>query len=345
LAWLRHLAPPGMLLRVVVARDGKTLVGVVPLVAQPTRSGRMDYRLMAAPLPRMEPLAIRGREWEVAAAAAAVLYTVKPTPDLLALESLPAASPWPEAFCRTWPSRFAPLSSQYFRQWSPVVSLGAGSFDDWLAGKSSNYRAQMRRRRRKFEESGGTVRYASLETLPGDVDIFLRLHRERWEGHGQSSIVPVEAELKEILLDSGRQLLPEGHLRLIVLEIDGDAVAAQVNVAAGGEVLWLNAGWNERYAKLSPQLLCLLEGLDDAFRRGDRRYDLGPGQQHFKLRMADGNDPIAWTILMLPTSRLPLTLARTAPMLAKRRMTGFAKRALSGEQVDRLRGVRARLAR
>jgi CelD/BcsL family acetyltransferase involved in cellulose biosynthesis len=233
-----------------------------------------------------------------------------------------------------------PLSAQYVIQSSPVLSLRAGSFDEWLTTKSSNFRSEMRRRRRRFAQAGGTVRLSTSGTVRQDVETFIRLHRGRWEGRGVSSIVRHESQVQALLTEVGETHADDGIFRLVALEIDGKPIAAQVHVAVGGEVLFWNGGWDEEYAEFNPSVLCLLAAIEDAFARGDRRCDLGPGAQPYKLRIADGNDPIAWTLLMLPGARLPLTLARTAPMLAKRRFLGLAKRSLTPTQVDRLRELR-----
>ena len=104
----------------------------------------------------------------------------------------------------------------------------------------------------------------------------------------------------------------------------------------------MNGGWDARFAKLSPARLAELAALEDAFARGERRADLGAGEQPAKLRIADGNDPIAWTIILLPGSRLPLAYARSAPMFVGRRIRETAKRVLSDEQARRVRDLRRR---
>jgi CelD/BcsL family acetyltransferase involved in cellulose biosynthesis len=345
LGWLRHVAPADAVPRIVAVRERGRLVGLAPMFVETNKRGRVDYRVLNAPAPRISPLAIPGREWEVAEVVAKALAEARPRADVIALEGGTMASPWPRALADAWPGRLAPHAIQYHVQASPVVSITADSFEDWLASKSSTYRAEVRRNRRRFDKAGGSTRISTQATLREDVATFLRLHKSRWNGRGESGIVAVEEGMRALLTDVGAELMDEGHLRLILLELDGEPIAAQLNAAAGGEVLCMNGGWDERFAKLAPSLLCQLAGLEDAFIRGDRRLDMGPGTQRFKWRMADGNEPVAWTILMLPRLRLPLTYARTAPMLARRRVIGAAKRSLSDEQAARLRGLRGRLSR
>jgi CelD/BcsL family acetyltransferase involved in cellulose biosynthesis len=345
LGWLRHLAPAGAAARVVAVRERGSLVGLAPLFVEPARRGRVDYRLLGGAVPRTSPLSLRGREWEVAAAIAGVLARTSPRVDALTLESTPLASHWSAALRERWPGVLRPIARDYYVQSSLTVSLRGGSFEAWLAGKSPSFRREMRRHQRGFQARGGSYRTSTRETLASDIQAFMRLHAQRWSGRGASSIVAAGEGMSAMMSEVGAEQLDSGRFRLSLLEIDGEPICAQLCAAAGGEVLFLNGGWDERFAALSPSILNQLHALRDGFERGDARVDMGPGQQAFKLRMADGNDPVAWTILMIPGRRLALTYARTAPMLARNRVRGLAKRALPDEQADRLRELRSRLRR
>jgi CelD/BcsL family acetyltransferase involved in cellulose biosynthesis len=343
LAWLQHAAPADVAVRVVAVYEGDSLIGIAPFFIQADRRGRVDYRLMGEANPRTSPLAVPGREWDVAAAIANVFAEATPRPDVVALECLSVTSQWPIALRDSWPGRVRPIMRQYFVKSSPTVSLTAGSFDTWLGTRRRKFRAEMRRRRRRFSELGGSSRLSTHETLDADIRTFIHLHAARWEERGSSSIVAMGERMPAMLEEVARAELDAGRFRLSLLEIEGEPVSAQLCAAAGGEVLFINAGWDERFAQLSPALLAKLYAIDDAFTRGEERIDLAPGEQPYKLSLADGDDPVAWTILMVPSRRLPLTYVRSVPTLASRRMRDVAKRALPAEWVDRLRAMRQRL--
>lgn len=344
LGWLEHLAPATAAVRVAVVRERGRVIGLAPMFVEEGRAGRVDYRFIGAPLPRLTPLAVPGREWEVSRALAGVLSAATPAPDLIALEAHPLVSQWPRALAHAWPGRVAPWRVQYLIQHAPVTTLGMASFEDWLANRDPKFRSEVRRRRRRLTAAGGQVRVATLNTLERDIDVLLKLHRGRWASRGRSDIVAHESGVRSLFTQVGRALLDQGLFRLLLVEVDGQPIAAQVNAAAGGEVMAINGGWDEAYANLSPSVLCLLASIEDAIGRGERRFDLGPGTQPYKLRMADGDDPVAWTILIPAGRRLPLTTARTVPMLAHRRVRNLAKRAIRPEHQDRIRAARARLA-
>ena len=144
------------------------------------------------------------------------------------------------------------------------------------------------------------------------------------------------------LLDTGAALLAEGRYRLFMLEVEGEPAAAHVAFAAGGNLFAFNGGWDARFVKLRPTMVSVLAHVEDAIERGDRRIHMGIGDQDYKTRLADGNDPVAWTVILPPRARLPLTRLRTVPATARPALRDAAKRALTDEQIDRVRELRRR---
>ncbi len=345
LGWLRHLAPKSAQPRAVAVHAEGELVGLAPFYVNSSSGGRLDYRLMGDALPRSSPLVRPGFERDAAIAIGEVLHQAKPRPDVIALEGEPSNSSWGCLLRDHWPGSIRPPTRRYLVKDSPTLDLGAESFDAWLAGKSSNFRGQMRRIRRDFVQAGGSARISDLDTLEADIDAFMRLHSTRWEGRGTSSIAARSAQMRAIFGDVGRAHTESLRFRLWMLEIEGEPISAQLFVEAGGEVVYMNGGWDERFAKLKPAILGILYAVEDSFARREERIDLGPGGQPYKLRFADGNDPIAWTILMVPGRRLPLTAARLTPMLTHAAARSLAKRSLSARNADRARRIRDALTR
>ena len=345
LAWWSHLAPVTAQPRVVAVRDGGELVGLAPFFVEPDdRRHRVDYRLPGIELSaRLAPLARPGREWQVARAIAAALSSADPRPDVIALEGAPVTSPWPLAFRETWPGPLRPVVRQYNVYGCPTIALRGGSFDAWLNGKSANFRGQMRRLRRQFESAGGSARVSTIETVRSDVDTLVRLHSSRWKHLGESNLVAFGDRLAPMLEDVGRRQLADGRFDLRLLEIDGEPVSAQLFLHAGGQALYVNSGWDERFASFKPPMLGILGTIEDAFARGEERIDLGLGEQAYKLRFADGSDPVAWTIVVPARLRLPVTRLRTASLLGRVLVRDTAKRMLSREHADRLQALRGRL--
>ncbi len=349
-AWVltlsRQMAGASETPRIVTVREDGQLIGLAPLCVDLTKPRRAaDFRLLAGDMPRTTLLALAGREWEAAGAVAQALAHADLRLDMLGLESIPIATCWPVALAEQWPGRARPLLRRYFTMSSPTVSLAQESFDAWLGSKSSNFRSQMRRMRRRFAEAGGSGRFSTRETLHDDWAAMVRLHADRWEGRGASSIVAGGDRLAAAYEAIGHELLEQGDFRLRVLELDGTPISVQLFAAISGEVIYLNGGWDEEFAQFKPAMLGILDAIEDSFARGDRRMDLGPGAQPYKLRFADGTDPVAWWVLIPPGRGMPGALARTLPRTTWRELRDAAKRGLPPERADRLRAVRARVGR
>jgi CelD/BcsL family acetyltransferase involved in cellulose biosynthesis len=354
LAWWRFQAPRGAELRTVVVRERDELIGIAPFFAAPRRGGRPTvYRLLADDFSTsVAPLARPGREWEATQAIALALSQVEPRPDILALEPMPLASPWPLALHERWPGPLRAPVWRYSLQDMPIVSLHDGSFDAWLATRSTKFRSSMRRVARLFAAEGGTVRLATADTLQADVDTFARLHARRWEQRGTSRLTPLGDNLQGTLCATGRALLADGpraagadpcRFRLRLLELDGEAICTDLSITGGGNVVGFNAGWDERFKRFSPSLLAFMCNIEDGFTFGDRRVELGWGGNPYKLRFANGNDPVAWSLLLPPGRRFALALGHSAPLLAGSWLRRTGKRALSPSQIDRLRALRGRI--
>jgi CelD/BcsL family acetyltransferase involved in cellulose biosynthesis len=228
----------------------------------------------------------------------------------------------------------------------PVVSLHDDSFDAWLAGRSAKFRSSMRRLERLFKDEGGTMRLSTTQTLHEDVELFARLHAMRWEGRGQSRLSALGDRLSKTLLDIGNALLNDKHslasdtsprFRLRIMELAGEAICADISIAGGGEIVGFNMGWDERFKRLSPALLAFLYKIRDGFDYGDRRVQLGWGGHTYKLRFANGDAPVAWSLMLPPSRRLPIALAHTAPLASSAWVREKGKRLLTTEQIDRLR--------
>lgn len=344
LAWWRHVAPEGAVPRTVVVRNGKQLAGLAPFYVEPRAGGRRDYRLPGIEIAgRLAPLAVTGREWEVAEAIGAALVDADPRPDALRLDGIPLEAQWLAALRDAWPGPLRPPLRLTRIGGNPLMSMRESSFEHWLADRSANFRQQMRRLRRRFAEAGGVSRIATRASLAADAATLTQLHTLRWHGRGHSNLVELGDRFTAFVVELGEQLIDEQRFALRILELDGTPICAQLFVRAGGTTLFVNGGWDERHAALKPSLLCLLDAVEEAFALGGERFDLGVGVQSYKQRFADGSAPLTWAILMAPSARLPLTAVRSVPALAEARLRDGARRALSERNVERLRAARRRV--
>jgi CelD/BcsL family acetyltransferase involved in cellulose biosynthesis len=343
LAWWKHAAPARLEPRVVAVRERGKLIGLAPFYVGPRRDGLRECRLMASEFGVcMEPLAVPGSEWLVAGDVARSLAASRPRIDLVAFGPMAIASRWPSALQAQWPGHVPAVVRRYRVESAPVVILREPSFEAWLTSLSSKLRRALRLGERDFAKAGGTTRWTTAETLHADVETFSRLHKARWEGRGWSRLVDLGEQLSPWFEELARELLAEGRFRMCVLEVDGAPICVDFGLLAGGELAAVNSAWDESYAKLSPAKLAVSRVIEGAYAIGAERVHLGSGEQENKLRLSNGDDPVAWTLLLPSSRRLPYTYARLLPLFARSYMRDVATRVLPREKVARLRALSRR---
>jgi CelD/BcsL family acetyltransferase involved in cellulose biosynthesis len=343
LAWWRHVAAPDFEPRVVAMRDRGVLVGVAPFYLSITPHGVRECRLMASDFGVcMEPLALPGREWDLASAIGTALAASRPPPDVLAFGPMTVASHWLTALRAQWPGPVAGVAREYRVEGAPVIALREPSFDAWFGSLSAKMRQALRRSERLFEEAGGTTRWSTLGSLRADAEAFARLHGSRWRDRGWSRLSDLGERLPDWLEDLGAQLIEDRRLQMCVLELDGVPICVDFGLLAGEQLAAVNTGWDERHAKLSPAKLAVLRVVRSAYDQACRRVHLGCGEQANKLRLANGSDPVAWTTFMPASPRLPRTYGWALPELVRKHAREAAERALPPDRVEALRRLRDR---
>jgi CelD/BcsL family acetyltransferase involved in cellulose biosynthesis len=327
LSWWETLRPDSAELRLVVVLDGDSLVGIVPLYCS-----KRAYAPLGGGMAPVEPLARVGLERQVAEAAQTALAEASPRPATVEVEMHRSSPDWAGLLGGSW------LGGRGAGRWTrleapvPRIDLGEG-FEEWLGAKSSRFRREMKRRRRKLEEAGGSFRFATAESLERDVATFMRLHRQRRAGQGGTSLS--DDGVERMLVAVGGKLLDSGRFRLLSIDLDGEPIAARLLLAAGREVSAWNSGFDEAHSKLSPSMLSILEALRDASERGERTMSLGPGGQEYKYRLSNWEDTLCSHVLIVPGAGYPLARLRLVPSQIRVGVSGR----LSAGTKRRLRGL------
>jgi CelD/BcsL family acetyltransferase involved in cellulose biosynthesis len=339
LAWWRHLRPHGSALRLVLVHDGPALVGVLPCFVQDAGARAPVLRLLCAGFTaRAEPLAVPGREPEVAVAAAVALAGLPDAPGMLALEGLPAGSPWPRLLQEGWPNRGGAGRHRDFAMPAPMVDLGSGDYDAWLSRRSGNFRSKARRVAKRIAAEGATVRPAEVGELEAAAAALMEGYRARWDPRGGSE--RTTDAVRRAVIDAGRALGPQGRLDIWLLEAEGRPLGAQLFVRAGEESAHWGGGFLPEASHLAPGITLMLAGVEHAARSGVRRVDLGEGAQPHKLQFADRDAGLEWSTLFPRGRHYPAVRARAVP----RRLRWWARdrfrRLPSGVQQRVKRAVR-----
>jgi CelD/BcsL family acetyltransferase involved in cellulose biosynthesis len=341
LAWWRELAPPGARLRVALALEGEELAGIAPCWSEPAFTPER-LRFLAAPVSAPTgPLAAAGREPAVGPVLAEALAGARPPPRVLGFDDVPRESPWPALFARAWPNARGGTMRDTGTVSAPVVSLkGVKDFDQWLGGRSANFRSQARQGRRRLHKAGAASRIvASPAAIAAALPNLALLHHSRRRPRGGSEVLDEAGQ--RMLAAAAAELAPAGRLWIVEIADPERPVASLLFVAAGRSASYWNGGFDDSWARCRPGLQALLTSIEDATERGLDELDLGPGDQHYKSRLADRDRTLVSLSLRPRDWNYPLTTVRLAPADLRRRLV----RALSEEQRTWIKRVVRRRAR
>jgi len=275
-AYARHYgadAPPF----VVRVRDADgALAGLLPLC----RSGRTVRFAGANVGDRFAPVAVAGREAEVARAAAGALGR-----EAVVLHNVDAGAPWIGALGEGLRGRVA--ATRLRGSVMPFVPLTGHTWDTFLGARSRNFRSQVRRKERALVDGEGAKFRATA--VPGevraDVAEFFRLHNSRWdEREGGSTIT--SPTVHAFHADFAAAALERGWLRMSFLEVEGTAVAALYAWRIGGRYAYFQAGFDTAWADKSVGLVLMAHTVREAIEEGADEYDLLLGDETYKARFA-----------------------------------------------------------
>lgn len=302
LSWWRQVADPTAQPRFIAGFDNADrLVGLAPFFAQRNGAGLWTYRILGAPTsPRTEPLADLEYQEEFVSQVADKLATLRPFPALVRLEGIVAGSVWARGLRAGWPSAQRPVLERVRSMEAPTVTI-TGTYDEWFAARTRNFRQQMRRTQRQLADRGAVVERArSSDDIRRAIAELRRLHEGRWQGRGGSSVMTssVERMLQDIANSSdgtGRH-----ELRLWTIRVDDRIISSQLFLSLGGEVAYWLGGFDDEWGPFRPSIITILKAIEEAFYNGDRRVDLGGGSQPYKMRFADGEDVLEWWALVPP---------------------------------------------
>lgn len=169
---------------------------------------------------------------------------------------------------------------------SPALDLPA-TYDDLLAGASRNLRSQLGRSQRAMERLGTlTMRTAGQQRpLADDLERFLLLEASGWKGK-QGTAILSSSRTARLYRDFATAAFANGRLRLLLLEVGGALVAADLSYRIGPRTALVKTTYDERHASLRPGLVLRGEALRAAVEEGSTEYDFLGGPDSYKLRWA-----------------------------------------------------------
>ena len=208
---------------------------------------------------------------------------------------------------------------------SPVLPIEGASWDEFLAGRSRNFREQVRRRERKLcREHDVHYRLADRDTLEKDFETLVRLHELRW-GAGSRTF---DEDAKRFHRDFASVALDKGWLRLWLLEVDGSPVAAWYGFRFGRFESFYQAGRDPAWDSYRVGFVLLTHSMREAFNDGMREYRLLRGMDAYKDRFGGRDDGIETVAVARGVARAVAGLGsaaqRTMPVGVRRRLARLA---------------------
>jgi CelD/BcsL family acetyltransferase involved in cellulose biosynthesis len=310
LEWLHPGAEPVV---GVVFSDGE-IVGVLPLLE--ADRGRRSSRVFS-PGPHLadvfQPVAEAGREDHVVEALAPVLAERLGSRCRVDLGRVYAGAAWWRGLAGSWAGPMAAVAQP--EEILPFASLSGLDWDSYLAGRSRQLRNQVRRKMRTLQRDHRVrLRRSSTEAeASSDLETLFRLHDARWSDRPDPSAIQAP-ETRRFHREFALAAQRLGWLRLFLLEVDDEPVAAWYGWRLGDRYSYYQAGFDPGWSRYSVGFLMLAETVREAIAEGAAEYDFLLGDEAFKARFATG-ERHGCQVLLAPrvsTARLGAVAERAA---------------------------------
>ena len=185
--------------------------------------------------------------------------------------------------------------------------------DDWetyLKELSRSHRKQLRRLDRDYLRQGPArlVTVQTEEEFPAAMDTLVRLHQKRRNALGEAGCFASDT-FREFMMTASRRLLAEGTLKLQVMEIDGEPIAAEYQVQQGQTTFAYQSGIDPDAMDCQPGNLIMTATIRQAIEAGHRGFDFLRGDEPYKPHFRAIAQPTIIRRFFVPTVRGKVTHA------------------------------------
>ena len=168
-------------------------------------------------------------------------------------------------------------------QESPLIRLDEVSWEDYLMHRTANFRKKFRRNwtAAKRDQQMVIRQLDEAADAPWFVDQLHRLHGLRWTAEESLFLQPRAKNFHKAL---AVRWAHQGRVVLLVMEFNGQPVAANYAFVEGDQMWDYQGGWDVRYIELSPAKLINAENVRRAIERGIKVIDMLPGDLEYKSK-------------------------------------------------------------
>lgn len=309
-AHVRSFADPEKLRGAVVRDRNGEPIGAFALVPEFDRSSPLLPRLRpigdgSFDTDDLEPLAVRGREPEVAEAYVDYVSRLRRA-SAVVLGNVDGESPMIRALLTELDRRG--LTPRLHPGEAGVSRLG-DNLESTLASLASRMRSKVRQALRKAAAAGAVFdRCERSDQLAEFTDQLLRLHTLRWEALGEPGAFG-DARRVEFYSKLLPPFLERGQLVLTRLSIGGEPAALQLGFTAGDRYIQLQEGYDPRFEEQRVGVALRAQSIEYLTANGVRVYDFLAGFTRHKKDW--GAAPRPTPTIAIPTGN-PLGRARFA---------------------------------
>jgi CelD/BcsL family acetyltransferase involved in cellulose biosynthesis len=271
---------------VVVVRDGSGVVGLAPFFADTMKWRVFPVRAMRLMQNQDSPfadiVAVPDRAGEI---LQAILHHLRRSPksDVVVFGKIPRASLTHGLLvnCGTEEPLIRVAGGQ-----SPILQLDGDWAGFWTA-QSQRFKKTVRNVANRVERLGRVTaeELSAAASAEECMQVFASVADRSWKAGLPISLRcnPSIARFFEALTSV---LHACGQLRLWTLRLDGLPIATEYHVHDGDTVYALRSDFDDRYREASPGAYLNQHIVRTYFERGVRIYDMGPGDNSYKLRWA-----------------------------------------------------------
>lgn len=169
---------------------------------------------------------------------------------------------------------------------APYASL-PGDYEAYLntLSKKSRYNARKKIKQIRVYHELEHKFHDDPATLQSAFDIFLALHKERWEAEGQGGAFEDPA-MEALHRDFAAQALERGWLRLGMMSLDGRIVFSTYGFMIGDRYYLYQQGGTTDFAQFNLGYAALTFCLEDACENGATSFEFLRGEADYKLHWA-----------------------------------------------------------
>ncbi len=280
--WWRAFGVNKELLLLAFRRDD-ALVGIAPLYRQVLDDNRAAVRLVGGTevTDYLGIITLPGHREAVYTALFEHFATTYTAWDELDLHCLPAASPH-QSLCKIAEGRELFVQSE-LEDVCPIIDL-PNSWDEYMNMLDKKQRHEIRRKTRRALREVEMDWYIAHdpETLRGDVEAFLDLHRKSAPAKDDFMDTPA---MESFFHEVARFALARGWLELSFLTMNGEPAASLFCFAYRNHTLVYNSGYDpDRFGYLSPGVILTAYHIEDSIKKNRAVFDFLRGDEEYKYR-------------------------------------------------------------